>query len=458
MGKNRNILQSDWVDSLSSLAPEALVREVRRQSKPRRWPWQPKTLRDLVNERQAHMSDVTAERSAELAALLADRRDRVKETLRHQSKPRRYPWQQKTARDHLDDRLGKMTELAAERSAELAALAATRRDNIFGRIEAETHHRRYPWQKKTARDRFDERVDSLTNRAASRRDELAEQVQSARDELLSQFEHEARGRRLPWQHKTARDKVEDQASLLAGEAASRKDELTGRFESARADLLGRLEQENNGRRFPWQRKTMRDKAEEQLSSLADDATTRRDELAEQVESARADLLGRLEQENSGRRFPWQRRTMRETAEDRLSEMNGSFSDANSNMQGVLKTAPAALGAAALSAVEAVKGSADSTGSSLREGADVLSKRMSDTREQAAANVRAVAKAPAKAINRKVESGKRTVRWSARVVKATFWALLIGAAIGVLYSPRSGREIRAEIRKSIVDLLDIVLPA
>ena len=128
------------------------------------------------------------------------------------------------------------------------------------------------------------------------------------------------------------------------------------------------------------------------------------------------------------------------------------------MQHVLKAAPAALSAVALGAVEAVKGSADSTTSNLRDSADELSKRVSETRDQAAANVRSVAKAPARAINRKVESGKRTVRWSARVVKAAFWALLIGAAVGVLYSPRSGRELRAEIRTSVMDILNKLLPA
>lgn len=405
MKKNKNILQSDWVDSLSSLAPEALVREVRHQSQPRRWPWQPKTLRDMVNERQSHLSDLVAERSAEMAGLLADRRDHVKKTVRHQSHPRRFPWQQKTARDYLDARIEKMTELAAERSAELAALAATRRDNILGRIEAESHPRRFPWQQKTTRDRLDERVGSLASQAANRRDHLVEEAAARRDELLSQFEHEARGRRFPWQQKTARDRLD-----------------------------------------------------EHLGDVSSQVAGRRDELAAQVEAARADLLGQLEAESSHRRFPWQKKTVRDKAEERLSDLETAFTENRGSVQEALKSAPAALGVAALGAIEAVKGSAGNTSSNLRDSADELSKRVSETRDHAAANVRSVAKAPVKAINRKVESGKRTVRWSARVVKVAFWALLIGAAIGVLYSPRSGRELRAEIRTVVMDILNKILPA
>ena len=350
MKKNKNILQSDWVDSLSSLAPEALVREVRHQSQPRRWPWQPKTLRDMVNERQSHLSDLVAERSAEMAGLLADRRDHVKKTVRHQSHPRRFPWQQKTARDYLDARIEKMTELAAERSAELAALAATRRDNILGRIEAESHPRRFPWQQKTTRDRLDERVGSLASQAANRRDHLVEEAAARRDELLSQFEHEARGRRFPWQQKTARDRLDEHLGDVSSQVAGRRDELAAQVEAARADLLGQLEAESSHRRFPWQKKTVRDQVEEGVSNLAG----QRDELAAQVEAARADLLGQLEAESSHRRFPWQKKTVRDKAEERLSDLETAFTENCGSVQEALKSAPAALGVAALGAIEAVK--------------------------------------------------------------------------------------------------------
>ncbi len=50
------------------------------------------------------------------------------------------------------------------------------------------------------------------------------------------------------------------------------------------------------------------------------------------------------------------------------------------------------------------------------------------------------------------------KMAGRLAGLGFWALLIGAAIGVLYSPRSGRELRAEIRNTIIDLLNKILPA
>ena len=123
MARRRHLLHQDWVAQLSALAPDSLLREVRRQSRPRRWPWQPKTLRDLINERRADLLELAAERSAELADLVAQRRDDMADELRKQAQPRRFPWQQKTARDYVDARMNELTERAAERSAQLAALA-----------------------------------------------------------------------------------------------------------------------------------------------------------------------------------------------------------------------------------------------------------------------------------------------------------------------------------------------
>jgi gas vesicle protein len=291
-------LQHDWAAQLTALAPESLLREVRRQSRPRRWPGQPKTIRDRVNERSADLLELAADRSAELAELLAERRDEMAVVLRRQSQPRRFPWQQKTARDYVDARMSDLTERAAERSAELAALAATRRDNV----------------------------------------------------------------------------------------------------------MQTLARESRPRRFPWQTKTARDLAEERVAALVDQATSRGGEL-----------------------------------------------------RSTLASAPVSIGTAASEAVDSVRSTADSTAAAVRETASDLSKRIGDSTDSAASTVRTAAKAPAKAISRKVESGKRTVRWSVRLAKFSFWALLFGAVVGVLYSPRSGLEVRRDIRFNINKLLDMILP-
>jgi gas vesicle protein len=351
-------LQHDWAAQLTALAPESLLREVRRQSRPRRWPWQPKTIRDLVNERSADLLELAADRSAELAELLAERRDEMAVVLRRQSQPRRFPWQQKTARDYVDARMSDLTERAAERSAELAALAATRRDNVMQTLARQSRPRRFPWQTKTARDLAEERVAALVDQATSRGGELRSQA----DDLLAQ-------------------------------AGERRQQLQKQFE-----------RESRPRRFPWQTKTARDLAEERVAALVDQATSRGGEL-----------------------------------------------------RSTLASAPVSIGTAASEAVDSVRSTADSTAAAVRETASDLSKRIGDSTDSAASTVRTAAKAPAKAISRKVESGKRTVRWSVRLAKFSFWALLFGAVVGVLYSPRSGLEVRRDIRFNINKLLDMILP-
>ncbi|HEU5088480.1 MAG TPA: hypothetical protein VFT99_13585, partial [Roseiflexaceae bacterium] len=133
-------------------------------------------MRDLINERRADLLELAAERSAELADLVAQRRDDMADELRKQAQPRRFPWQQKTARDYVDARMSELTERAAERAAELAALAATRRDNVIGVLERQARPRRFPWQPKTARDRVDAQLASLARQAGAQRDLVAEEA------------------------------------------------------------------------------------------------------------------------------------------------------------------------------------------------------------------------------------------------------------------------------------------
>jgi gas vesicle protein len=216
---------------------------------------------------------------------------------------------------------------------------------------------------------------------------------------------------------------------------------------------------------------LRDRAEERLAALVDDATARSEDMRSQADDllARADERGKqlrsdFERESRPRRWPWQPKTLRDRADERLGDIESyirdaraSSGDAGAALQGALKAAPAAIGAAAASAVDGVRESADSTAPGIRDGVGDVGKRIGDTTDSAAASVRSAAHVPVDALNRKVESGKRTVRWTVRVGKFTFWALLIGAAIGILYSPRSGREMRQEIRFNINRFLDMILP-
>jgi gas vesicle protein len=413
---------------------------VRRQSRPRRWPWQPKTIRDLVNDRSADLLELAAERSAELADLLAERRDDMAAALRRQAQPRRWPWQPKTARDRVDRRVSELTERAAERSAELAALAATRRDNVIHALERQSRPRRWPWQPKTARDYVDARVAVVADQASAQRDLLAMQAARRRDALVAEFEHQSRPRRWPWQGKTVRDRAEERIAALVDQAATRRDDLRSQADEvlAQADerrrqLQAELEHQARPRRWPWQSKTARDRAEERLSELGSRAASTRDELSRLAVDQR-DQLGEY-----------------------VRSARSEGADATGRLQEALKAAPAVLGAAATGAVESVRTTADSTAAAVRGSASDIGKRIGETTESASQSVKAVAHAPVDVLNRKVESGRRTVRWTVRLAKFSFWALLAGAAVGVLYSPRSGREVRQEIRFNINRILDMILP-
>jgi gas vesicle protein len=179
----------DYVDAyrveLAALARQqgaTLLEAVQRQSQPRRWPWQPKTIRDLIDERSAELTVLAAERSAELAAAVAARKDALVTATQQQVRPRRWPWQPKTLRDRVSERSVQLATVAAERSEELAALARARRDALLKQARRQGSSRRWPWQPKTARDRLKEQSErskralvGQVNSAAERLKELAEQ-------------------------------------------------------------------------------------------------------------------------------------------------------------------------------------------------------------------------------------------------------------------------------------------
>jgi hypothetical protein len=179
----------DYVDAyrveLAALARQqgaTLLDAVQRQSQRRRWPWQPKTIRDLIDERSAELTELAAEWSAELAAAVAARKDALVTTAQQQVRPRRWPWQPKTLRDRVSERSVQLATVAAERSEELAALARARRDALLKQARRQRSSRRWPWQPKTARDRLKEQSErgkralvGQVNSAAERLMELAEQ-------------------------------------------------------------------------------------------------------------------------------------------------------------------------------------------------------------------------------------------------------------------------------------------
>jgi gas vesicle protein len=169
--------------TIAQLQGERLAHAVRQQSRPRRWPWQPKTLYDLAHERSAEVAGLAAERAAALAAAAAQERDRIAGLVREQSRPRRRPWQPKTARDLVDERSARIAANAAALSAQLAELTARRRDSLLDQVRKQSRPRRWPWQPKTARDRLNERGAALRAAAGEVTGQVAGTLGTARETL-----------------------------------------------------------------------------------------------------------------------------------------------------------------------------------------------------------------------------------------------------------------------------------
>jgi gas vesicle protein len=199
-----------------SILSADMLAEARRQSQPRRWPWQPKTVRDYVDAYRAELAALVSQQGA---ALLA--------AVQRQSHRRRWPWQPKTIRDLLEERSADMVALAAEWSAELAETVAKRTAALRATAEHQIRPRRWPWQAKTFRDRVSERNMELATRAAERSAELALLARQRRDALLKQVRRQSQPRRWPWQPKTIRDQFSERGKqAMAKHVASATDRLT----------------------------------------------------------------------------------------------------------------------------------------------------------------------------------------------------------------------------------------
>jgi hypothetical protein len=177
----------DYVDAyradLAALVSQqgpALLAAVQRQSRHRRWPWQPKTIRDLLEERSAELVALAAEWSAELAEAVVERTAALRAAAEHQIRPRRWPWQPKTFRDRVSERNVEFATLAAKRSAELAMLARQRRDALLKEMRRQSHPRRWPWQPKTIRDQLSDRgKQAMANHVAPGTERLTHMTSSS---------------------------------------------------------------------------------------------------------------------------------------------------------------------------------------------------------------------------------------------------------------------------------------
>lgn len=159
-----DVFDEKSVRALAQLRGSALLKAIRQQSQPRRFPWQPKTLRDLIDDQSAELVAMAEERSKALADALSHEHDRL-ERLAKQSRPRRFPWQAKTIHDHASEQAARIAAMAAEQGKALAELAAQRRAAGTAVLQRELHARRFPWQPKTLRDRYDTGQETARNTA-----------------------------------------------------------------------------------------------------------------------------------------------------------------------------------------------------------------------------------------------------------------------------------------------------
>jgi ElaB/YqjD/DUF883 family membrane-anchored ribosome-binding protein len=185
----------------------------------RRWPWQPKTVRDYADDYYAYLADLANTSSAELLG-----------AVQRQSHHRRWPWEAKTLRDLMDDRSADFVALAAEWSSALAKIVATRNEALMA-AQQQLHPRRWPWESKTLRDHASDKGTQLAARAVEQSEKLASHAMAQRDAALKKTRQQLNHRRMPWQAKTLRDHVDDrlsdQEAMLTSQIQAVTEQLRG---------------------------------------------------------------------------------------------------------------------------------------------------------------------------------------------------------------------------------------
>ncbi|KAB8142381.1 YtxH domain-containing protein [Chloroflexia bacterium SDU3-3] len=369
-----------------------LMEEVKRQSRPRRWPWQPKTIRDMLDERRADLVEQAMERSAQLAQAASEQRDLALAEARRQARPRRWPWQPPTAYDKLSVRRDRALSLATERASALSEAAQARRDQLMAEARRQARPRRWPWQPPTAYDKLSVQRDRALSLATERAHTLSEAaqahasdlqgklsaavpvIQAQRDHLVAEARRQARPRRWPWQPPTAYDKLSVQ----------------------RAHALGL--------------------ASEQASILGERAHT----LGEAAQAHASDLQGKLTAavpviQDRAAKASHRARKRAQAAADVVQQQ--------------LSAAPAHLSSAA----ESLRESAGSVATSARTAALAP---VGAVRDQVSAGQHALSEG--------VHAGRRRVRRGLRVGRLLIWATLVGGILALLFAPRSGDETRRNI--------------
>jgi hypothetical protein len=319
--------------------------------------------------------------------------------VRRQSRPRRGFWQRKTVRDRLDERRTRARKqiakavpvvqdaasVAAERAKTLAEQAAQTRQAAVERAAAlraearrQSRPRRGFWQRKTVRDRLDERSAQVRQRAA-------QAVPVAQDAAEVAIER-------------AKTLAEQSRPILQATAA------------AAGGFATEARRQSRPRRGFWQRKTLRDQFDEQ-SARARKQASKAVPVVQDAASVAAERARGL-------------------AEKAVPAVQATVSAASERVQQLAANSSRA-GDLAAATTDAIKETADSVGATL-----------SATAESAAA----VAQRPVTAINTGVRRGKRTARHGVRVVRTALWAALIGIAIGLLVAPTTGAELRRQLRE------------
>lgn len=138
----------------------ALLNEIKRQSRPRRWFWQEKTIRDLIDEGRADLVEVALAKSTALAAAAAQRRDELRAEV-GRFRPARWSKRKKSPQERVADQSMQIAEAAIERATVLVDAARTKRERLIAEARRQSQPRRWRWQKKTLRDTFDERAAAI---------------------------------------------------------------------------------------------------------------------------------------------------------------------------------------------------------------------------------------------------------------------------------------------------------
>jgi gas vesicle protein len=165
--------------------------------------------------------------SARLAELAARRRDSLLDQVRKQSQPRRWPWQEKTARDRLSERGASLRAAATGVAGQVVGTVGAARETVRERVSAAPQT--LGTTAGAAAETLQGAAEAVRHRVSDTREAAAETLQGAAEAVRHRVSdtREAAAQTLHGAAETARQRVSETGGAVSDAISGRVDATTG---------------------------------------------------------------------------------------------------------------------------------------------------------------------------------------------------------------------------------------